>query len=388
MRYSRYRPLGLHSSSESGLATLSIPPENIIIDPSTPWLVIPRSLAMPFYVQTLGAAPQPATPSPRGATTPYLLPCSTPLILHLQLDGVNLTISTHDLVASAHAGTCISNLRTWVDPTEDSLVLGSIFMRSLHVAHPCYAVSEFYKRRMSMSRRGAVIGGTIGGVAGAALLAVGAYLLFRLARRGRGRNVQERGGIEFAEPRPRQPQPRSAKPSIASPPPPLPSVPYSPDTSIPLQPSTKTTEDEPPIAGPSSQPQLPSQRHLQRVEREVRTSSGSQFTEHFGDVAPEYVRTSRPRSPLGDKPLPHIPFHPPPPSAASGSSQVEQPAELSFVPFDTHAQQRKGTGSTSSSKRKDSTSPKNSLPPGAASPVESVGSYKPAEQSHSRGVSI
>ncbi|KAG8701939.1 hypothetical protein FRC09_005040 [Ceratobasidium sp. 395] len=393
--------------NQSGLATLSIPVNYATIDSSTPWLVIPRSLAMPFYVMTLGANPQAATPNPRGASTPYFLPCSTPLTILLQLGGANWTIPTRDLLAehsnSAHAGTCISNLHTWVDPSEDSVVFGSSFTRSVHVQ--CFAITELHKRHLSMSRdahwRGMVIGSTVGGVAGAALLAVGAYLVFRISRASRNRG-HERGGVEFVQPvepqpQPRQPLVRSAKPHRSLPPHPAPTRPGSSsarshDTSIPLQAAAvpsdaKTaaaeTAVDAPIAGPSSRRQLPSHRHLQGSE--IRTSTGSQFTEHFGDIAPEYVRGPRARSPLGDKPLPHIPLHPTSSSQAEGSSRVDDP-HLSFVPFDAHAQ-RQGTGS-SSSQRKDSISPKNSLPPGAASPVESVGSYKPAEHSHSRDVSI
>ncbi|KAG8744978.1 hypothetical protein FRC10_009086 [Ceratobasidium sp. 414] len=134
-------------------------------------------------------------------------------------------------------------------------------------------------------------------------------------------------------------------------------------------------------------PHPPAPVHIRRnchhmADREARASTGSQFTEHFGDIAPERIRAPKSRPPLAGKPLPRIPFHPPPPSQAEGSSRPEP--QLSFVPFDARAQ-RQGAGS---SRKSSGTSPNNSLPPGAASPVESVGSYKPAEQSHSRGVSI
>ncbi|KAG8718735.1 hypothetical protein FRC08_004539 [Ceratobasidium sp. 394] len=347
---------------------------------------------MSFYA-LLNAIPQTATPGPRGLSTPYSLPCSTALAISLELNGANLTIPTHDLIAehrnSAHPGTCISNLRTWVDPSENALVLGSLFMHTLHVtgsAGECFAVANIYKRYSSENNhwRGAVIGGTIGGVTGAALLVVGAFFLFRFCR---GAGARQRGdraarSLESAQPtelQPRQQLDRSAKPHPSPPPS------HSPDISIPLQPAAAPVDAETaPTAGPSSRPQLPPHLGLHRTDREVRASTGSQFTEHFGDIAPEYIHNSKSRTPLAGKPLPHIPFYPPPPSTsgqAEGSSRPEP--QLSFVPFDAHAQ-RQGAGSS----RKSSTSPKNSLPPGAASPVESVGSYKPAEQPHSRDVSI
>jgi hypothetical protein len=162
--------------------------------------------------------------------------------------------------------------------------------------------------------------------------------------------------------------------------PPKPPPPVSPDI-----PTLASAEVMPATAGSSSQ--TPAHLRLQQVDQdnEARMSTGSQFTEHFGDVPSDYARGPRQKSPLGDKPFPHIPFHPLPPTQGGVVQSKKPEPQLSFVPFDGNANR---TAASSSSGRKDSTSPKNSLPPGAASPVESVGSHKPGEQSHSKEVSI
>ncbi|QRV73933.1 hypothetical protein RhiJN_01947 [Ceratobasidium sp. AG-Ba] len=365
---------------------------------------MPQSLANSLYTLAPNTVPLRAVLGPRGTSTPYAFPCSYLLAISLQLNGMNCTISPQDLVPkhrnSAQSGACISNLHTWLNPNESSLVLGSLFTHTTHVnSHDCFAATEFDKRHSRLyddsdSRwKKAVIGGTIGGVVGAAFLAVGAFLLFRLCRGG---GVRQRGdipsrSIESIQPpehQSRQPIDKSIGPRPSNPPSIHASSSRSPDMSIPLQPvASPNVRSTYSTAG--SLPQPPAPLRLQRIDRgsEVRTSSGSQFTEHFGDIPSEYVRT---RSPLGDKPLPHIPFHPPPP-ASPGRPELSAHPEpsLTFVPFDAHSQRAgAGTASSSSHHRKGSTSPNNSLPPGAASPVESVGSYKPAQQSHSRDVSI
>ncbi|KAF8605822.1 hypothetical protein BDV93DRAFT_29578 [Ceratobasidium sp. AG-I] len=314
--------------------------------------------------------------------------------MSFQFNGKNLSISAQALMYEDQQGTlsgmCNSTIRAWVDPGMSSYLLGSPFAQSVFVTPQSRTVSlhrrflgaaQHSKRFGSVSsdghRRGLIIGATIGSVAGAALLSFGVYQLLRIRRK---RNRIPRS-TELEPPRalssdtaqfPHPAPPRSRSPA----------APFA----APFDPETRAT---PPSHNIRRSPQAPSPLRFEATyAREIRTSTGSQFTEHFGDT-PSRGQPSRAKSPLGDKPLPRIPDDMPvPDSPRQGSTRIVQSQEgapqleITFTPFDAGgvitgaANQPSGHSRTAT----------HSLPPGAASPVSSVGGYRPAEQPSSKEV--
>lgn len=229
-------------------------------------------------------------------------------------------------------------------------------------------------------RRGVIIGAAIGSVAGAALLGFGVYQLLRIRRK---RNSVA-PSAEFNRPTElRSPRVRSANLGQQFYPAPAssrsPAVPFT----VPFAVETRATP--PSLSTRRSQAPSPLRFEATNYAREARISTGSQFTEHFGDAPANAPRghTSRTVSALGDKPLPRIPDDSPVPDSPRPSSvrivqfQGDPPQlELTFTPFDAST----AVADLSNQPGGHPRTTTHSLPPGAASPVSSVGGYKPAEQ--------
>lgn len=215
--------------------------------------------------------------------------------------------------------------------------------------------------------RTVVIGGAIGGAAGAVILGLGIYLLFRVRRKQRATDTLPR--IESQPTELQAPRSRSSPPAInhdtRS------KSPQPRDAPIPSTSGVSETIDRP----TSSRPQ---QRLLHPLDishaSHIRASTGSQFMEHFDDV--RAMRT-HPSEAAGNQSLPPVPLYP----TASTSSQQGGESIPSIQPGASIARFSAAPLSSSDITQSPSTTYTPSLPPGAAAPVSSVGAYSPVEGS-------
>ncbi|CAE6395522.1 unnamed protein product [Rhizoctonia solani] len=225
--------------------------------------------------------------------------------------------------------------------------------------------------------RAMVIGGTIGSTAGAAILGIGIYLLFR-ARRRRTTD-HSRSGSQPIEMQPTRSfrartsnltqVPRSRPPARAQ----------THDTSGGPSSWVAKTPRTPSLASLELQPRLSHPRDINRATH-IRASTGSQFTEHFEPVLGSHRRFSGGPSTGDNSQSPGTTTHHLQGSTdPQGSGErTEPPIINTSIPEQLH--ERFGRPRSESQL----TAP---LPPGAAAPVESVGNYTPPEASttpHSR----
>lgn len=253
---------------------------------------------------------------------------------------------------------------------------------------------QLNKRHGSVSKdahwRGVIIGATIGGVAGAACLAFGVYQLLRIRRKRNSipPSAEFYQSTELQPPRARSGGTRQLPHPIPAPAPVRAHSPVAP-VAFPVDIATRVAPASVHTRRASYTPS-PLRFQAAPYASESRASTGSQFMEHFGDAPTDSQRggTSRARSPLIDKPLPRVPQDPAiPESPREGSVRTVQlqegapQLELTFSPFDASGLIRSASQSGGHSR-----TTTHSLPPGAASPVSSVGGYKPAEQSPSTEV--
>ncbi|KAJ1306620.1 hypothetical protein OPQ81_007617 [Rhizoctonia solani] len=226
--------------------------------------------------------------------------------------------------------------------------------------------------------RAMVIGSTIGSTAGAVILGIGIYLLFR-ARRKRRSADPSRSESQPIEMQPTIARARSSNTTQMPRSRPLPRA-HPHDTSAGPSSWVAKTPRTPSIASLELQPRLLHPRDISRATH-IRASTGSQFTEHFEPVMGAHRRPLGGLSPGDHDQSPVTTSHDFQRSAdPQGSNQRPEPNTMGTdTPIQTPQQSKRP--------RTDSqmTAP---LPPGAAAPVESIGSYSPPEASNAPNTPI
>ncbi|CEL62000.1 hypothetical protein RSOLAG1IB_04751 [Rhizoctonia solani AG-1 IB] len=219
--------------------------------------------------------------------------------------------------------------------------------------------------------RGMVIGSTIGSTAGAVILGIGIYLLFR-ARRKRH--------ISQSEPQPIEMEParssRAMSPNIAqvprARPPPRAQV---QDTSAPPSSRVAKTPRTPSLASLELQPRLLHPHDINRATH-IRASTGSQFTEHFDPVFRAHRRLSEGMPSESSQSPSAAAHHPREGADPQSSGQHRNPNVPSISIYEEPLERSERPGSSLQMTAV--------LPPGAAAPVESVGNYMPPEATGSQ----
>ncbi|CAE6418250.1 unnamed protein product [Rhizoctonia solani] len=214
--------------------------------------------------------------------------------------------------------------------------------------------------------RGMVIGSTIGGTAGAVILGIGIYLLFRARRKQR---------VLRSESQPMQMEPvRSSRARSlnitqvprARPPPRT----QAQDTSGPPSSWAAKTRRTPSLASLELQPRLLHPRDISRATH-IRASTGSQFTEHFEPVFGGHRRPSGGMCADSNQSPNTIIHHSQEGTDPQGSGQHGDPNAPSASSHEEALERSERPRSDSQMTA--------TLPPGAAAPVESVGNYTPPE---------
>ncbi|CAE7092379.1 unnamed protein product [Rhizoctonia solani] len=223
------------------------------------------------------------------------------------------------------------------------------------------------------SWRSMVIGGTIGSTAGAAILGIGIYLLFRARRKRRTADLS-RSESEPIEMQPtRSSRARSSNVTQVPRSRPPPRAPAHDTSGGPSSWAAKTPRT-PSLASLELQPRLLHPRDISRATH-IRASTGSQFTEHFEPVLGGHRRFSGGPSAGDNGQSPGAETRRFQGSAdLQGSAEHADPGPIS-TSTPEQLQERFGRPRSDSQM----TAP---LPPGAAAPVESVGNYTPPEASN------
>ncbi|KAF8677423.1 hypothetical protein RHS04_05949 [Rhizoctonia solani] len=214
--------------------------------------------------------------------------------------------------------------------------------------------------------KGMVIGASVGSTAGAVILGIGIYLLYR-AHRKRRISPSESLPIEMQPARSPRPRPSNATQVLHTRPPPRTQAQEAPG---PPSSWASKAPQTPSLASLELQPRLLHPRDISRATH-IRASTGSQFTEHFEPVIRAYRRLSGGIS-ADRSQSPSITTHQfQEGTDPQGSSQHRDPNAPSTSTHEEASEQSEHT-------RRDSQMTV-TLPPGAAAPVESVGNYIPPE---------
>ncbi|CAE6487652.1 unnamed protein product [Rhizoctonia solani] len=214
--------------------------------------------------------------------------------------------------------------------------------------------------------KGMVIGASVGSTAGAVILGIGIYLLYR-AHRKRRISPSESLPIEMQPARSPRPRPSNVTQVLHTRPPPRTQAQEAPG---PPSSWASKAPQTPSLASLELQPRLLHPRDISRATH-IRASTGSQFTEHFEPVIRAYRRLSGGIS-ADRSQSPSITTHQfQEGTDPQGSSQHRDPNAPSTSTHEEASEQSEHT-------RRDSQMTV-TLPPGAAAPVESVGNYIPPE---------
>ncbi|KDQ07161.1 hypothetical protein BOTBODRAFT_180913 [Botryobasidium botryosum FD-172 SS1] len=157
------------------------------IEPIVPSVVVPQTAA-PTMFSLVGGSKLVRVD---GNSSVWSIPCDTKYSLTFTFGGQNFTITESDLIVRTGTG-CESAIRSWVDPSMASYVLGSAFIRNAYII---FNVSQGGIQTSSIgfaqpavrprsNKVGVVVGSVIGAMAGIVLLlGLGFYLLRRRGAR-------------------------------------------------------------------------------------------------------------------------------------------------------------------------------------------------------------
>ncbi|KAH7335470.1 hypothetical protein B0J17DRAFT_708151 [Rhizoctonia solani] len=320
--------------------------------------------------------------------------CRTNLQAKFKLGIISPSKPAHAVIPKSScrtpSGTQNHNLNSFAESAAGLIILCLCFIpaSAAHIAEPAQIPDVVYlipqsddgglhlgKRDLSTHDaqwRAMVIGSTIGSTAGAVILGIGIYLLFRARHRRRTTDLTR----SESQPIEMQPTGSRAMPSNSTRAPrsrPPPRAPVQETSGGPSSWMAKTPRTSS-LTSLELQPRLFHPRDISHATH-IRASTGSQFTEHFEPVLRAQRRlsggviTEDACQPPG-KATQH--FHTSADPQGSG-----EPVEPDIINTSTPEQLREQSERPRSNSQM--TTP---LPPGAAAPVESVGNYMPPEASN------
>jgi len=164
------------------------------LDPYYTDLYFPSSQAQLIYDKISQSS---SASGDNGQSTLWTIPCGTTFSLDLTIGTVSFGLDQSQLTVTNADGTCTSRIRGWTDATNEQYLFGSSFMSSVYVivqvANPSSGQSDMVGIAMRSTKSstpvGAIVGGTVGGVAG--LLIIGAVVFLLVRRRRKSRVVGE-----------------------------------------------------------------------------------------------------------------------------------------------------------------------------------------------------
>jgi len=165
------------SNSVGGLNAIAI------IEPIIPSVIVPQTAAPTMFSLVSGSK----LARIDGNSSVWSIPCDARFSLTFAFGGENFTMTENDLVVHTSTG-CESAVRSWVDPSLTTYVLGNAFIRNAYII---FNVSQGGAQTSSIgfaqpavrphsNKVGVVVGSVIGVMAGIViLLGLGFYLLRR-----------------------------------------------------------------------------------------------------------------------------------------------------------------------------------------------------------------
>jgi len=157
------------------------------LDPYYPAIYFPADQAKLIHESSISGSS--ATSGDNGQSTVWTIPCGTQFSLSCNIGGTLFSMDQSQLIQKNSDGSCSSYIRGWTDPTTQLYLFGSSFISSIYlivkVANPSSGVPDQFGfatlavKTSSKEPVGAIVGGTIGGVAVLVIIVVGIYFIIR-----------------------------------------------------------------------------------------------------------------------------------------------------------------------------------------------------------------
>ncbi|EJD04479.1 acid protease [Fomitiporia mediterranea MF3/22] len=176
------------AASVAGSSIANASKTTALIEPFFADIFFPASQANLLYAAVPSAV---QTSSLVDGAQAWSLPCNTKLSVAFTFSGQSFPLDESQLIEQQSDGSCIGTIKAWPDSSVTNFMLGSNFISSLYlifvVGRPGSGVPNsvgIVPRAAQSSKTdvGAIVGGTIGGVVGVAILVGGAYMLGRRRR--------------------------------------------------------------------------------------------------------------------------------------------------------------------------------------------------------------
>ncbi|OBZ79275.1 hypothetical protein A0H81_00178 [Grifola frondosa] len=154
------------------------------VDPFYPDIYMPLSQAQQIHDAITGAVLQSSLSTIPGQSQAWTVPCNTQISFTVNIGSQSFTVDQSILVVPQSDGTCVSVIEAWTSTNNTQYILGARFISQLYLVFniPRDGTDQigFAPRTQSKSRDiGAIVGGTVGGVAGVVALGLLAFYLIR-----------------------------------------------------------------------------------------------------------------------------------------------------------------------------------------------------------------
>ncbi|KAL1940661.1 hypothetical protein VTO73DRAFT_8096 [Trametes versicolor] len=154
------------------------------VDPFYPGIYMPMQQARLIHDAISGSQQTQLSTIP-GQTNSWTVPCNTQISFTVLVNGQGFTVDQSILVVDQGDGQCISLIEGFTDSSVTQYILGQNFMQQIYIIFNIpkdgQSIVGFAPRAASTKSRdiGAIVGGTVGGVAGVVALGLLAFFLIR-----------------------------------------------------------------------------------------------------------------------------------------------------------------------------------------------------------------
>ncbi|OBZ80099.1 hypothetical protein A0H81_00186 [Grifola frondosa] len=154
------------------------------VDPYYPDIYLPFSQAQLIHDAIAGAVSQDSLSTIPGRSQAWTVPCNTKISFTVAIGTQSFTTDQSVLIVAQSDGTCVSVIEGWTDTFASQYLLGARFMSQIYMIFnvPRDGASQIGFAPLAQSKSkdiGAIVGGTVGGVAGVLGLGLLAFYLIR-----------------------------------------------------------------------------------------------------------------------------------------------------------------------------------------------------------------
>ncbi|KAI0075933.1 acid protease [Panus rudis PR-1116 ss-1] len=152
-------------------------------------LYFPQQAATAYHAAIKGSKIAQGLSSLGSLSQAYTVPCDAQIDFSFIVGDQKFTLNRDALMVKQDDGTCVSAIEAWTDPNKSQYLLGSTFISSVYLI---FQITRDGKQTVGFApladsekktNVGAIVGGTIGGVAFLVILGIGGFFLYRHYRR-------------------------------------------------------------------------------------------------------------------------------------------------------------------------------------------------------------